>query len=153
MKFRAVLGADVRFGVPGRKVAAISSAVGTRSTLPAGPQALEPHPGASEVYNRAETLARLGGDAVFFRTLADMFTAGSAGYCLALEQAMAAADAPTLQREAHTLKGLLATFSDDAGAALARRLEDLAKAGDLADAGELTARLVVAVKRLADALG
>jgi len=108
--------------------------------------------GAAEVYNRAETLARLGGDEELFRTLAAMFADDSAGYCRALERAMAARDAPTLQREAHTLKGLLATFSDDAGTALARQLEQQAEAGELADAGELTARLVTAVKRLADAL-
>jgi HPt (histidine-containing phosphotransfer) domain-containing protein len=40
-----------------------------------------------------------------------------------LQAAGQATDAALLQREAHTIKGLLATFSDDAGADLAFALE------------------------------
>jgi HPt (histidine-containing phosphotransfer) domain-containing protein len=81
-----------------------------------------------------------------------MFVADCASYCNALTQAMAAADAPTLQREAHTIKSLLATFSEDEGTALAQQLEDRAKRGNLAGADEMAAALVLAVKGLAEAL-
>jgi PAS domain S-box-containing protein len=106
----------------------------------------------SHIYKRAEVLERMGGDQELFQTLAGMFVADSASYCSALEQALALADAPTLQREAHTIKGLLATFSEDKGTALAQQLEDCAKRGDLEKADEMTAGLVVAVERLAAAL-
>ena len=106
----------------------------------------------SHIYKRAEVLERMGGDQELFQTLAGMFVADSASYCSALEQALALADAPTLQREAHTIKGLLATFSEDKGTALAQQLEDCAKRGDLEKADEMIAGLVVAVERLAAAL-
>ena len=104
------------------------------------------------IYNRKAVLERLGGDEALFRTLAGMFVADCASYCNALTQAMAAADAPTLQREAHTIKSLLATFSEDEGTALAQQLEDRAKRGNLAGADEMAAALVLAVKGLAEAL-
>ena len=106
----------------------------------------------TQIYNRAEVLERIGGDEELFQTLAGMFVTDSENYCHALEAAMAAADAPTLQREAHTIKGLLATFSENAGATLAQQLEDLAKQGALEGAEALTAALLMAVKRLADVL-
>lgn len=105
------------------------------------------------VYNRAEVIQRLGGDEELFATLVGMYVADSPGYCTALEQALAKGDAPTLRREAHTVKGLFATFSDDSGTALALQVENLAKAGDLDAAGKLTPDLVIEVQRLAGALG
>jgi CheY-like chemotaxis protein len=122
--------------------------------LGAGATALLPPPVVYEphIYRRAEVLERMGGDEELFQTLAGMFVADSASYCSALEQALAAADAPTLQREAHTIKGLLATFSEDTGTALAQQLEESAKRGDLDKADVMAAGLVVAVKRLAAAL-
>ena len=107
----------------------------------------------SESYNRAEVIERLGGDEELFSTLVGMFVSDSPGYCDALQQALSHADAPTLRREAHTVKGLFATFSDDRGTALALQLENLAKAGDLASAGALTAELVGAIQRFAKLLG
>jgi PAS domain S-box-containing protein len=104
------------------------------------------------IYNRAEVIERLGGDEELFSTLVSMYVADSPGYCTALEQALAKGDAPTLRREAHTVKGLFATFSDDTGTALALQVENLAKAADLNAAGQLTAKLVIEVQRLAGAL-
>jgi PAS domain S-box-containing protein len=127
------------------EIAIVLGAGGT--TLLPTPVACEPH-----IYKRAEVLERMGGDEGLFQTLAGMFVADSASYCSALEQALALGDAPTLQREAHTVKGLLATFSEDEGTVLAQQLEESAKRGDLDKADEMTAGLVVAVKRLAAVL-
>jgi DNA-binding response OmpR family regulator len=44
----------------------------------------------------------------------------------ALAAALAAADGQALRRQAHSLKGALATLGDDTGSALARALEDMA---------------------------
>ena len=117
------------------------------------PSVIRPSPANPlDLYRRADVLERMGGDEELFRILAGMFVADSANYCSALAQAMAAADAPTLEREAHTLKGLLATFSADEGTVLAQQLEACAKWGKLEGAGELTVALIAAVKRLAEAL-
>jgi len=136
---------------PDELFAQIAAALGTESGMPAAPL-----PGSAtnvlEIYNRSEALERLAGDEALFLMLAGMFVTDSANYCRALEQAVAAGDAPTLEREAHTVKGVLATFSADEGAAFALQLEYLARDGRLDDAAELAARLVLCVRQLADAL-
>ena len=107
----------------------------------------------SFVLNRALILDRLGGDEEIFAMMVDMFLQDHESNCTALADALAAGDAAVLQREAHTVKGLLATFSDDAGAQQALAVEQRAKAGDLSDlaaaVGDLQARLrlVAAVLR------
>lgn len=97
------------------------------------------------VLNRALILDRLGGDEEIFAMMVDMFLQDHEGNCAALAAAFAAGDAAVLQREAHTVKGLLATFSDSAGAQQALAVEQRAKAGDLngleQDVGNLQARL------------
>ena len=112
--------------------------------LPAAPE--------EKAFNRAEVLERLGDDESLFQTLAGMFVSDSANYIHALEQALAAGDAPRLEREAHTVKGLLATFSAEAGTELAQQLEHLARRGSLEGADSLTADLILAVKKFADVL-
>lgn len=107
---------------------------------------------ASDLYNRAEALERLGGDERLFASLAAMFVAESAGYCRVLEEALAGADAVVLRREAHSTKSMLATFSYEAGREQAMRLEHLAATGSLAGADTLTAEVIAAVRRLADVL-
>jgi len=107
---------------------------------------------ANELFNRAEAVERLGGDEELFANVASLFVAESAGYCRALEAALAAVDAAALQREAHTVKSMLATFSYEAGRELAMRLEHLAALGSLDGAADLTAEVVAAVRRLAEAL-
>ena len=104
------------------------------------------------LYNRAEALERLDGDEELFGTLAELFVAESAGYCRALETALAAADVAALCREAHTAKSMLATFSYEAGRQVALQLERLAAGGSLEGAAALTAQVVAAVERLADEL-
>ncbi len=108
--------------------------------------------GNDVIYNRAEVIERLGGDEELFSTLANMFVADSSGYCSMLEQALAGGDPSSVRREAHTIKGLLATFSDEKGTALAAQLEAMAKDGSLEMAGEVAGELLNAVRRLACAL-
>ena len=104
------------------------------------------------IYDKAEAIARLDDNEPLFAELASMFVAESEAYCSALESALAAADAPALQREAHTVKSLLATFSYEAGRAQAMQLEHLAATGNLDGADSLTTEVLAAVRRLAEAL-
>lgn len=81
------------------------------------------------VLDRKLILERLGGDEEIYSVMVDMFVGDIDNNCRALTAALAAGDAVTLCREAHTVKGLLATFSDDVGAAMALHLEQRAHDG------------------------
>lgn len=105
------------------------------------------------VLNKASILERLGGDEEIYALMVGVYLDDIENNCAALAAAYAAGDGETLQREAHTVKGLLATFSDEAGAAEAYWVEKAAQTGELASLGgavtELQARLreVAAVLR------
>ena len=103
---------------------------------------------ASESYNRAQALERLGGDEDIFAEVANLFVAESDNYCQALKDALVSGDAGVLRREAHTIKSMLATFSYESGRGLAEQLELLAASGSLDGAVELSAQVVNAVKCL-----
>jgi len=103
-------------------------------------------------YDRAAAITRLGGDEDLYRTVAEMFVQDAPTYLDGLQTALAAGDAALLQREAHTCKGLLTTFSCDAGGALAMEIENLAKDGDFAAAAARVPQLQVAIENLAASL-
>lgn len=83
------------------------------------------------VLDRGLILERLGGDEEIFAVMIDMYLQDLDNYCGNLETALAAGESATLQREAHTVKGLLATFADEAGAQAAYAIEQQAKQGNL----------------------
>jgi len=70
----------------------------------------------------------------------------------ALSNAIAQGDAPTVQRVAHLLKGVMATFGAEPARQIARRLEEMGRTGVLDGADEaeqqLNARLETVVKTL-----
>ena len=107
-------------------------------------------PGRS--YDRAEAIERMGGDEALFCSLAEMFVTDSPGYRAALEAALTTQDPACVKREAHTLRGLLGTFADEAGRELAERIERLAMAGDFASVEPLARELLTVVSALAEAL-
>ena len=82
------------------------------------------------VYDRADALSRIADDEELLATLIDMFVADAPTYLTDIESALRAADWNHLTRAAHTIKGVLATFSARRGEASARDLEQAAKAGD-----------------------
>lgn len=95
------------------------------------------------VVNRPEILERLGGDEEILAMMFDMFQQDLDGNCAALVAAIDSGQPDEIRREAHTIKGLLATFSDEAGAAAAYAVEQQAKAGKmngLADAARALER-------------
>lgn len=83
------------------------------------------------VLDREAILDRLGGDEEIYTMMVDMYLQDIDSNCQALAEALAGGDGPTLQREVHTIKGLLATFSDDAGAADAFALEQKVRDGEV----------------------
>lgn len=73
--------------------------------------------------DKATILDSFGDDEELFIAMASMFVQEADTYVLSLRSAFSAGDLGVLQREAHTLKSLLATFADSEGAARARAVE------------------------------
>ena len=104
------------------------------------------------VLNRSLILDRLGGDEEIFVMMLDMYLQDVDSNCAALGSALASGDAPTLQREAHTVKGLLATFSDDAGAADAYLIEQKSRLGNVDGLDEAVVALQARLHEVAKVL-
>ena len=81
--------------------------------------------------NRQVILERLGGDEEIFAVMIDMYLQDMDSYCSNLANALQEGDQAKVQREAHTIKGLLATFADEPGTQAAYSIEQLAKQGKL----------------------
>lgn len=103
------------------------------------------------IYNRERVLDMLG-DETLMDELSAMFVAESPKNIAELDQAWNSRDWKRLQRIAHTLKGLFATFAADALEARALRLEVAAGDEDAAQSGALLPSIKQDVARLADAL-
>jgi signal transduction histidine kinase/CheY-like chemotaxis protein/HPt (histidine-containing phosphotransfer) domain-containing protein len=99
---------------------------------PAGP-VTEPGQG---VWEPANALARIGGDERLLRELVRLFLAEYTRWLAEIRAAVAGRNAARLRPAAHSLKGSLGTFGARAAFAAAQRLEELARAGDLAGAEE-----------------
>ena len=104
------------------------------------------------VLDKPSIMDRLGDDEEIFSMMVAMFLEDVDNNCASLQTAWQAADPALLQREAHTIKGLLATFSDTAGADLAFSLERQAKAGQLDVGAELVPVVIARVHDVADVL-
>ncbi|MDE2439593.1 MAG: Hpt domain-containing protein [Betaproteobacteria bacterium] len=105
------------------------------------------------VLDRDSILERLGGDAEIYEMMVAMFLDDVDNNCSALSAAFAAGDAKVVQREAHTIKGLLATFSDEDGANAAMMIESAAKSGQLANLAAAIGDLQSRLHEVAAALG
>ena len=104
------------------------------------------------VLDKASILDRLGGDEEIFAMMVDMFVQDVDSNCAALGAALASGDAAVLRREAHTVKGLMATFSDKAGAADASFVELRARDGFVDDQAEAVAGLQQRLREIAAVL-
>jgi HPt (histidine-containing phosphotransfer) domain-containing protein len=88
----------------------------------------------------------------FVAELVELFLGDAPTQLSALRTAIEGGDAEAARRAAHTLKSNGATFGADAFAESCRLLEDRAKAGDLAGAGALLARVEAGYPEVAAAL-
>ena len=79
----------------------------------------------------AELLETVGGDRAFLAELVETYLADSPGLFAELRGAIAADDAATARRAAHTLKSTSASFGADDLAARCREIEASAAAGNL----------------------
>ena len=93
------------------------------------------------VMDRAAALDRVGGDAVLLAEIAKLFLEEYPTQLAAIRAAVAAGNAPELERAAHSLKGSVANFAAPAVVETARMLEQIAREARLESAGELAAVL------------
>ncbi|MGA2583032.1 MAG: response regulator [Tepidisphaeraceae bacterium] len=84
---------------------------------------------------------RCGGDPKFADKVVDRFAKQAIGEVAKIEAALAAVDAETVRRAAHSLKSMAAYVAADAASALAKQIEDLGRENRLADALPLVAQL------------
>ena len=94
------------------------------------------------IYDRKDALARIADDEELLQSLIDMFIDDASSYLGEIDSARAASDMPHLARAAHTIKGVLATFSAGPAHNAALALEVAAKHPEEgADLTDLIARL------------
>jgi HPt (histidine-containing phosphotransfer) domain-containing protein len=108
--------------------------------------------GEAFVLDKASILVRLGDDEEIFAMMVQMYVDDIDSNCEALSAALKSGDATILRREAHTVKGLLATFSDDVGAAVAAALEKQAAQGGVTDQAGAVASLQQRMREVAAVL-
>jgi HPt (histidine-containing phosphotransfer) domain-containing protein len=103
--------------------------------------------------NRDLILARLGGDESLLAMIVDLFLEECENNCALLENAWIKRDIPSLAREAHTIKGLLLTVSDEAGSAFAYALETQARQGNTDGLDVAVAGVLARMREVAEVLG
>ena len=112
---------------PQELIAEVEGAVGSEA---------EPTPGAPSgpstdgILDAPALLARVSGSRDTLRELLDLFDADYPGLLSQARDAALAGDRATLQRAAHSLKGMAATFSAPRALAATVHLEDVCREGD-----------------------
>jgi HPt (histidine-containing phosphotransfer) domain-containing protein len=101
-----------------------------------------------EVFDQEHALSATGDDPELLREIVGLFLEDCPRMIEDLEHAADAADAGALRRAAHTLKGSVAVLGARALAAVAREIEELARAGDLEAAEGAVARAREEERRL-----
>ncbi|HSB69367.1 MAG TPA: response regulator [Candidatus Methylomirabilis sp.] len=123
---------------------------------PAGPDAAElaprHRPIPDPLVNRAEALARAGGDAELLQETADLFLQELPTIMAAIRAALGTGNRAALAQAAHSLKGAVGLFGAKAAVAAARSIEAAARAGDLRGAEAACAALEAHLDRLRPAI-
>jgi HPt (histidine-containing phosphotransfer) domain-containing protein len=98
--------------------------------------------------DREVALARVGGDAELLREIAVLFLENYPAWLEELRAAQANSDAEAVQRAAHGLKGSVANFGARDAVEASLELENLGRAGNLADMPQSLANLEAALETL-----
>ena len=99
-------------------------------------------------FDVARALENVEGDRVLLKRMMDAFDRQTPKVISAIDAAIAEGDAPGVASAAHKIAGSLGAFGAHAAVDLARRLEALARCGDLAGADAVHTELVRAVNAL-----
>lgn len=109
-------------------------------------------PSNEKLFDAAVALDRLDDDNELFSALIDIFQEDSVVLYTALRASLAGGELAEVERAAHSLKGLAANFEARGTTAVALRVEELARAGEVAGLEELVAELGVKLHELRGAL-
>jgi CheY-like chemotaxis protein len=144
-------GMDGYVSKPIRARELIEAVEGQFSNMP--PLAESPAPELEEsLIDPAAAMAAVAGDRELLREIIDVFRAESPGMLTEIRTAAVAGDAGRLRRAAHSLKGAVAHFGARRAFDSARRLESMARDGNLTDAEAVCEALEQEVVRLRPAL-
>jgi CheY-like chemotaxis protein len=92
-------------------------------------------------YDRTKALANVGGSVDFLREMVGLFLLECPKQLAEIEKTHAEGDQVALTRAAHTLKGSATMFAAEKVIAAARRIETMARAGDLSEYDQAWAEL------------
>jgi two-component system sensor histidine kinase/response regulator len=116
------------------------------TAAPAGPTVTRP------VFDEKAALANAGGDRELLTEVIALFQSDYPAALRRLDRAVKSGDGEALRLAAHALKGVLATVGSPAGRETAMALEQLGRAGNVAAAADLAARLRETIVALNSAL-
>lgn len=108
-------------------------------------------PAPAEV-NWTTALQSTGGDINLLKKVAQAFLQEAPDQQARLRTAVAARDGATIQRVGHLLKGVVGTFGDAAGHALAERLEIMGRTNDLDKAADCLQQLEEQIRLMSETL-
>jgi HPt (histidine-containing phosphotransfer) domain-containing protein len=123
-----------------------SSAPPDRGELGGADRPVEP------VFNYEESVTRLGGDEELFADILDIFLEDAPKLLAEASHSLGSGDSETLERAAHTLKGLSANFAAPAAVEAGYAVELLAREHRLQSAAMCFPRLETELHRLEAAL-
>jgi HPt (histidine-containing phosphotransfer) domain-containing protein len=103
-------------------------------------------------FNYQRSVARLGGDAVLFREIVELFLEDAPALLVQAHRSLANGDATTLERAAHSLKGLAANLDALTVVSAAQSIEQHAQQKDLSLAGACLPELAKRLQALQAAL-
>jgi HPt (histidine-containing phosphotransfer) domain-containing protein len=98
--------------------------------------------------DREALLERVEGDAALLAQMLEIFEVEGDRLVAVMEAAVGSGDASSLERAAHTLKGMVANFTADAAANAASHLEEMGRTGRLQGAEDLLHELAQEVTAL-----
>ena len=104
------------------------------------------------VIDREALMEQVEGSAALLAQISALYAGIAPGMMADIGQAVRAGDAKALEHAAHTLKGCVANFRAKRAGAVALRLEDIGRSGDLGGAGAALERLEVEIAWFTEAL-
>ena len=107
---------------------------------------------ATDLFNSAEALARVDGDAELMANLIEIFFVESGPMMEAIRAAVASRDTGKLEKSAHRLKGSVSVFGARTVSATAFELEKMGRGGDLTNVAEFLEQLEQQITSLQPAL-
>jgi CheY-like chemotaxis protein/HPt (histidine-containing phosphotransfer) domain-containing protein len=128
------------------RVAPAASNEGAISNAAPSPRVSEPEcpqtcDSSSQAFDRDEALRNVGGSSAVLTEMIELFATECPKQMAGIAAAHESGDPHAVMRAAHTLKGSLALFAAEAAAAAARRIEMMARDGNLEEYPEAWAEL------------